>query len=214
MAKAINFHHSRNKNKRTFAKSAEVYNLSSIIISTALLLEKTILFLDKLRLDRDMTDIKININKLITKTHFGVDGRIVKNGKILLIRKARGPYTGLYDLPGGSQEEGESYLETLTREIMEETGCEVIKAENERFKSIIFSDFTVERDEKCVLQHEAILHDVEIKGEPKTNGDGLDSNGAVWVDIKDLTAANSTPYALMAAHNHLIAVADKNDEII
>lgn len=210
----IILHHNRNKNKRTFVKSAEVYNLSSIIISTALLLEKLILFFDKLGLDRDMTDIKTNINKLITKTHFGVYGRIVKNGKILLIKKARGPYTGLYDLPGGSQEKGESYIETLRREIMEETGCKVVRAENERFKSIIFSDFTIASGEKGVLQHEAILYDVEIEGKPKTKGDGLDSNGAVWLDIKDLTAENSTPYVLIAANKPLIAVADENDETI
>ena len=150
----------------------------------------------------------------ITKTHFGVYGIIIKNNKILLIKKARGPYTGLYDLPGGGQEKNESCFETLKREIAEETGCKVIKAENERFKSIIFSDFTIESGEKGVLQHNAILYDAEIEGKPKTTGDGLDSNGAVWIDIKNLTAENSTPYALMAANKPLIAVADENDEII
>ena len=138
-------------------------------------------------------------NPNITKTHFGVYGSIIKDDKILLIKKARGPYTGLYDLPGGSQEQGEKYLDTLKREIMEETGCEVIKAENERFKTIIFSDFTVASGEKGVLQHNAVLYDVKITGEPKTSGDGLDSNGAVWVDIKSLDEKNATPYALIAA---------------
>lgn len=138
-------------------------------------------------------------NPYITKVHFGIYGILIRDKKILLIKKARGPYTGLYDLPGGSQEEGESYLDTLKREIMEETGCEVVKAENERFKSIIFSDFTENSGEKGVLQHSAVLYDVEIKGKPKTTGDGLDSNGAVWVDIKGLNANNATPYALMAA---------------
>lgn len=149
--------------------------------------------------DNDKKIYTSSFNEKTTKTHFGIYGSIIKNGKILLIKKARGPYTGLYDLPGGSPEKGESYLETLRREIMEETGCEVIKAENERFKSIIFSDFTVESGEKGVLQHNAVLYDVEIKGTAKISGDGLDSNGAVWVDIKDLTAENATPYALMAA---------------
>ena len=153
-------------------------------------------------------------NRQVTKMHFGIYGSIIQNGKILLVKKARGPYTGLYDLPGGEQEKGETYHETLYREIREETGCKVVKVENERFKSIIFSDFTAECGEKGVLQHEAILYDVEIEGEPKANGDGLDSDGALWVDIKDLTAENSTPFALMAANKPLIAVADENDETV
>jgi ADP-ribose pyrophosphatase len=62
-------------------------------------------------------------NPNITKTHFGIYGAAVKNGKILLIKKTRGPYTGMYDLPGGSQENGESYFDTLKRELKEETGC-------------------------------------------------------------------------------------------
>lgn len=134
----------------------------------------------------------------ITKTHFGVYGCIIKDRKILLIQKARGPYTGLYDLPGGSQENEETYMDTLKREIIEETGCEVVEAKNERYKSIIFSDFTIASGETGVLQHDAILYDVKIKGEPSTKGDGLDSNGAVWMDIKTLNPNNATPYVLMA----------------
>lgn len=138
-------------------------------------------------------------NSDVTKTHFGVYGSVIENGKILLIKKARGPYTGLYDLPGGSPEQGETYMETLKREILEETGCLVIKAENGCFKSIIFSDFTAASGEKGVLQHNAVLYDVQIKGTPKTTGDGLDSNGAIWVDIEKLNKENATPYALIAA---------------
>jgi len=135
----------------------------------------------------------------ITKTHFGVYGVIICDKKILLIKKARGPYTGLYDLPGGSQEQGEDYLTTLKREIMEETGCIVLTADNERQKSIIFSDFTVQSSETGVLQHNAVLYDVTVSGTPRVSGDGLDSNGAIWVDIDDLSNQNATPYALIAA---------------
>ena len=150
----------------------------------------------------------------VTKAHFGVYGSIIKDDKILLIKKARGPYTGMYDLPGGSQEKGESYADTLKREIKEETGCDVIRAENERHKTIIFSDFTPQSGEKGVLQHEAILYDVEINGIPRAVGDGLDSGGALWVKIADLSDKNATPYALIAAGKPLIALADKDDDII
>lgn len=136
----------------------------------------------------------------VTKTHFGVYGKIIKDGKILLIKKARGPYTGLYDLPGGSQEQGESYADTLIREIKEETGCKVVEYKNEEIKSIIFSDFTKESGEKGVLQHKAVLYEVAVSGEPENCGDGLDSGGAVWVDINELSKENATPYVLIAAN--------------
>lgn len=58
--------------------------------------------------------------------HIGWYGIIVKNNKVVLIRKSRGAYTGKLDLPGGSFEHGETPEECVKREIMEETGLTVI----------------------------------------------------------------------------------------
>ncbi len=134
----------------------------------------------------------------ITKSHFGVYGCIIRETKILLIKKVRGPYTGLYDLPGGSPENKETFEETLCREIAEETGCKVVSLKNERKSSVIFSDFTPESLESGILQHNAVLYDVEIGGIPRISGDGQDSNGAVWMDIDLLSVNNATPLALLA----------------
>ena len=135
----------------------------------------------------------------ITKTHFGVYGVCRAENKILLIKKARGPYTGLYDLPGGSQEKNETFEETLIREIKEETNFSVTHITNQRKAIVIFSDFTPQSGEKGVLEHKAILFDIAVKGEISQSGDGLDSNGAVWVDIDLLSDQNATPYALIGA---------------
>ncbi len=47
------------------------------------------------------------------------------NGSILFVRRAKHPYRGLLLLPGGKQEGGETFDETLVREMMEETGLPV-----------------------------------------------------------------------------------------
>ncbi|MGC4943390.1 NUDIX domain-containing protein [Kribbella sp. DT2] len=52
--------------------------------------------------------------------HFGVYALWRQDARLVLVRKTRGPYDGLLDLPGGSPEPGESELATLRRELREE----------------------------------------------------------------------------------------------
>ena len=49
---------------------------------------------------------------------------IFRDGKILLVRRARSPGKGFYSLPGGRVEFGESLHTALHREVDEETGAE------------------------------------------------------------------------------------------
>jgi ADP-ribose pyrophosphatase YjhB (NUDIX family) len=51
---------------------------------------------------------------------------VVRDGdRLLLARRAGDPGKGLWDLLGGFMDEGEEPLETLRRELREETGCEI-----------------------------------------------------------------------------------------
>lgn len=47
------------------------------------------------------------------------------DGRIVLVRKTRGPLVGKFDLPGGGIDHGESHIEAVTRELREELGLSV-----------------------------------------------------------------------------------------
>lgn len=57
-----------------------------------------------------------------------VSAAIVRDGKVLVMRRAREPAHGLFTLPGGRVEPGETVHEAVTREIREETALEIALA--------------------------------------------------------------------------------------
>lgn len=63
-----------------------------------------------------------------------VGGIYVRDGRLLLARRPEGrPHAGLWELPGGKVEPGESPVAALVREWREELGVEVLEAEPETF---------------------------------------------------------------------------------
>ena len=52
----------------------------------------------------------------------GASIAVFKGHAVLLVKRSRAPWRGLWSLPGGSLEAGESPREAASRELMEETG--------------------------------------------------------------------------------------------
>jgi len=133
---------------------------------------------------------------IIKSTHVGAYGFIIKDGKIALIKKARGGYKGLLDIPGGGIEHTESPEDALKRELMEEAGVTVknyqlLKATSRTFKWNV--------DEKLIedLHHIGILYKVEVLEDTlKSDADGLDSDGCNYYEISELKKSEITPFAL------------------
>ncbi|WP_052354928.1 NUDIX domain-containing protein [Candidatus Protochlamydia sp. R18] len=59
----------------------------------------------------------------------GAYGVVLQDAKILLTQKKTGPYQGLWGLPGGAIEFGETPEETLKRELLEESSLEILGLE-------------------------------------------------------------------------------------
>lgn len=134
--------------------------------------------------------------KEVKSVHVGAYGFIINNDEIALIKKARGGYTGLLDLPGGGIEHEETPVEALHRELMEEAGVTVIKEEIIGATSRTFK-WQVNDDLTEALHHIGLLYKVEVKEKKlKEEADGIDSNGCNYYKISELKKEEITPFTI------------------
>jgi 8-oxo-dGTP diphosphatase len=59
------------------------------------------------------------------RPYLAVSAAIFRADRVLIVRRARAPARGLYTLPGGVVELGETLLEAVVREVREETGLTI-----------------------------------------------------------------------------------------
>ena len=60
-----------------------------------------------------------------SRPYLAVSAAIIRDGKVLIVRRARPPAHGIFTLPGGGVEAGETLHEAIIREVMEETALTI-----------------------------------------------------------------------------------------
>jgi ADP-ribose pyrophosphatase YjhB (NUDIX family) len=75
-----------------------------------------------------------------TRPFLAASAVIYREGRILLVRRARAPGRDLFSLPGGVVEAGETLAEAVTREVFEETGLTVEPVELAGHREVILRD--------------------------------------------------------------------------
>jgi len=118
----------------------------------------------------------------------GVGGVVIQDGRALLIRRGSEPLKGEWSIPGGMLEVGETLVEGVTRELLEETGLEVRVIELievfERISHPEISDRT-EKDSSRPLYHFVIIDYLceVLSGAPVAGSDVTDLAFAAEDDL-------------------------------
>lgn len=132
--------------------------------------------------------------KLVSR--YGAYGVLLKGEMIFLSQKKSGPYKGLWGLPGGGIEFGETPEETLKRELMEEAA---FIADKLHLFSIATSVVEYEKlGENYRFHHIGIIYkvsDFSLKTDVNPEEEGH------WFMIKEICLSDLTPFAKHAWMN-------------
>ena len=118
----------------------------------------------------------------------GVGGVVIRDGRVLLIRRGTEPLKGEWSIPGGMLELGENLTEGVRREVLEETGMRV------RPMEVVAVLDRVQKNGKRVRYHYVIIDYVcrPTGGRLKPGSDVLDAR---WVEREELPRYKITPMA-------------------
>jgi ADP-ribose pyrophosphatase YjhB (NUDIX family) len=75
-----------------------------------------------------------------TRPYLAVSAAIFRDGRVLIVRRGRPPAHGLYTLPGGGVELGETLEGAIIREVREETGLAIAPLALVGFREAIARD--------------------------------------------------------------------------
>ncbi|HEV2626025.1 MAG TPA: NUDIX hydrolase [Xanthobacteraceae bacterium] len=81
-----------------------------------------------------------NVRTYPTRPYLAVSAAIFHDGRVLIVRRGRPPAHGLYTLPGGGVELGESLEQAVIREVREETGLAIAPLALVGFREAIARD--------------------------------------------------------------------------
>ena len=72
-----------------------------------------------------------------TRPFLAVSAAIIRDGKVVIVRRGAGVATGVYTLPGGVVETGETVREAVVREVREEVGMTIEPLEPAGYREMI-----------------------------------------------------------------------------
>lgn len=119
-----------------------------------------------------------------------------EQGRLLVVRRGNEPARGLWSLPGGGVEDGETPSEACAREVAEETGLDV-----EVVRHVGSHTFDLPDGRPCRVDNFA----VRIRGGQLRAGD--DADDVAWVTRSQVEALPTTPGLLVWLDAHGIELA-------
>ena len=120
----------------------------------------------------------------------GVGAVVVEDDRVLLVQRAREPGLGLWSIPGGAVELGETIAQAAVREVREECHIEVEPG------GVLSTHDLIERDESGSIRYHYVLIDLAASYVGGQLAPGTDAVQARWAFAAELSELNIQPRLL------------------
>ena len=119
----------------------------------------------------------------------GVGAVVLREGRILLVRRGAAPAQGLWAIPGGGLKLGETLQEGAEREILEETGITIRAGEP------VYTCDSFEKDADGRFRFHYVIVDLAadyVSGEARGGDDALEARWVSPTEMQELPVTKST----------------------
>lgn len=127
------------------------------------------------------------------------------NSKILLVKHTEAAQNeeGIYGLPAGKIELGESRKEAAVRELMEETGLNTTEESLEKYEGNYFGAYITRTKGEVVRHaHMEVFHCKAYEGALKDDKKTIPE----WVEVSEITKLKTMPNIVAAINNYLNSI--------
>lgn len=121
------------------------------------------------------------------KPVLSVAGVVMAGHQVLLVQRGRPPAKGIWSIPGGAVETGESLHDALVREIMEETGIDI------QVGPLVEVVERILPDAEGKIEYHYVILDYLCFAQQAEPRAGSDAAQARWVPFDELSQAGLTP---------------------
>lgn len=131
-----------------------------------------------------------------------VSAAVIRDGHVLIVRRAGNPGNGVYTLPGGVVKAGETLIEAAVREVREETGIEIAPVALAGFREVILRD-----GDNRVSRHFVVLSFAArwVSGEVRLNHELDDARWLRPAELADLKTTEGLGEIVAAAFERMEA---------